>query len=68
MPILVLSGPPLYAPMASEQENIPPTATPQTALHPEDEIIHVPEGKSRARWIMLILLLILTLTTFTVGD
>jgi hypothetical protein len=54
--------------MASEQENIPPTATPQTALHPEDEIIHVPEGKNRTRWIMLILLLILTLTTFTVGD
>jgi hypothetical protein len=53
--------------MASDQEKLPPTATPQPVPHSEDEIIHVPEGQSRARWIMLILLIVLTLTTFTVG-
>lgn len=54
--------------MTSENENQPQAVTPQPVTHPEDEIIHVPEGRSRARWIMLILLLILILTTFTVGD
>jgi hypothetical protein len=54
--------------MASENDKQPTTLPPQPVISPEDEIIHVPEGKSRTRWILLILLLILTLTTFTVGD
>ena len=39
----------------------------QPKPHDPDEIVHTPT-KHRARWIMGILLLILILTTFTVGD
>jgi len=49
----------LDAPVAAE---VKPTTPDQ------DEIIHVPAGKKRGRFILLILLLVLILTTFTVSD
>ena len=50
--------------MAQQQPSTEPV---QTKPHDPDEILHTPT-KHRARWIMGILLLILILTTFTVGD
>lgn len=53
--------------MAQQQSSTQPV--PPTPQHvDEDEVIHVPDKKHRARWIMLILLVIMILTTFTVGD
>ncbi|MBK7641737.1 MAG: SurA N-terminal domain-containing protein [Planctomycetes bacterium] len=48
------------------QQN-PSTEPVPSKPHDEDEIVHTPTPH-RARWIMGILLLILILTTFTVGD
>ncbi len=50
--------------MAQQQPSTEPV---QQKPHDPDEILHTPT-KHRARWIMGILLLILILTTFTVGD
>jgi hypothetical protein len=50
--------------MAQQQPSTEPV---QPKPHDPDEIVHTPT-KHRARWIMGILLLILILTTFTVGD
>lgn len=53
--------------MAQQHPSTQPVQpTPQHA--DEDEVIHVPDKKHRARWIMLILLVVMILTTFTVGD
>jgi len=49
----------------AQQHSSPESVQPKP--HAEDEIVHTPT-KHRARWIMGILLLILILTTFTVGD
>ncbi len=53
--------------MAQQHPSTQP-AQPSTPHADEDEIIHVPDKKHRARWIMLILLVVMILTTFTVGD
>lgn len=50
--------------MAQQNPNTEPV---QPKPHDEDEIVHTPT-KHRARWIMGILLLVMILTTFTVGD
>ena len=53
--------------MSNENNPSKPDVEPKL-VHHDEEIIHVPEGRSKARWIMLILLVMLLLTTFTVGD
>jgi hypothetical protein len=50
--------------MAQQQPSPQPV---QQKSHDEDEIVHTPT-RHRARWIMGILLLVIILTTFTVGD
>jgi hypothetical protein len=50
--------------MAQQQ---PSTESVPTKPHDPDEILHTPT-RHRARWIMGILLLVMILTTFTVGD
>ena len=53
--------------MSNDQQSSKPAADAKTA-HVEDELIHAPEGRSKTRWLLGVLLVMLLLTTFTVGD